>query len=122
MKLKSRTITHFVQVLLDQNGWKVSFFAVEVGARGYCAESLLSCLRCLGLASKLCRSTIKNLSSVSLRCSFDIRMAINSSNWKLETSYPSNFHPVNSPSPSSVTVVPAKKPGKFHPCLVLPDF
>ena len=35
-------------------------------------------------------------------------MARNSSNWKLETSYPSNFHPVNSPSPSSVTVVQPK--------------
>ena len=86
----------------------MSFFAVEVGARGYCAESLLGYLRCLGLPSKLCRSTINNLSSVSLKYSFDIWMAINSCNWKLETSYPSNFHPVNSLSPSSVTVVQPK--------------
>ena len=35
-------------------------------------------------------------------------MARNSSNWKLENSYPSIFHPVNSPSPSSVTVVQLK--------------
>ena len=37
-------------------------------------------------------------------------MARNSSNWKLETSYPSNFHQVNSPSPSYVTVVQPKTP------------
>ena len=35
-------------------------------------------------------------------------MARNSNNWKLETSFPSNFHPVNSPSPSSVTGVHPK--------------
>ena len=99
---------HALCSAIRSNGWKVSFFAVEVGARGYCAESLLSCLRCLGLPSKLCRSTIKNLSSVLLKCSFDIWMARNSNNWKLETSFPSNFHPVNSPSPSSVTGVQPK--------------
>ena len=48
--------------LIKANGWRVSFFAAEVGARGYAAESLLSCLRCLGFPSKLCRSTIKNIS------------------------------------------------------------
>ena len=99
---------HSLCSAIRSNGWKVSFFAVEVGVRGYCAESLLSCLRCLGLPSKLCGSTIKNLSSVSLKCSFDIWMARNSCNWKLETSYPSNFHQVNSLSPSSVTVVQPK--------------
>ena len=99
---------HSLCSAIRSNGWKVSFFAVEVGARWYCAESLLSCLRCLGLPSKLCRSTIKNLSSISLKWSFDIWMARNSCNWKLETSYPSNFHQVNSLSPSSVTVVQPK--------------
>ena len=63
---------------------KVSFCAVEVGARGYAAESLLSCLRCLGFPSKLCRSTIKNISTTCLKCSFDIWMVRNFSSWKLE--------------------------------------
>ena len=62
---------------IKANGWKVFFFAVEVGARGYAAESLLSCLRCLGFPSKLCRSTIKNMSTTCLKCSFDIWMARN---------------------------------------------
>ena len=35
------------------NGWFVHFFAVEVGARGYCASSIRSCLMRLGLTRKL---------------------------------------------------------------------
>ena len=35
------------------NGWSVYFFAVEVGASGYCLTSLKSCLLCLGLPGKL---------------------------------------------------------------------
>ena len=62
---------HALCSAISSNGWKVSFFAVEVGARGYCAESLLSCLHCLGLPSKLYRSTIKILSSVSLKWFLD---------------------------------------------------
>ena len=35
------------------NGWSVYFFAVEVGASGYCLTSLKPCLLCLGLPGKL---------------------------------------------------------------------
>ena len=59
---KKRENYHSLCTSIKANGWRVSFFAVEVGARGYAAESLLSCLRCLGFPSKLCRSTIKNIS------------------------------------------------------------
>ena len=75
---------HSLCTSIKANGWRVSFFAVEVGARGYAAESLLSCLRCLGFPSKLCRSTIKNILTTCLKCSFDIWMARNCSSWKLE--------------------------------------
>ena len=75
---------HSLCTSIKANGWRVSFFAVEVGARGYAAESLLSCLRCLGFPSKLCRSTIKNISTTCLKCSFDIWMVRNCSSWKLE--------------------------------------
>ena len=44
---------HALCSTIRSNGWKVSFFAVEVPATPYFAESLLSCLRCLGLPSKL---------------------------------------------------------------------
>ena len=81
---KKRENYHSLCTSIKANGWRVSFFAVEVGARGYAAESLLSCLRCLGFPSKLCRSTIKNISTTCLKCSFDIWMARNCSSWKLE--------------------------------------
>ena len=60
MTLKRRTITHFVQ-LLDQTVGKCPFLLLKLEPEGiYCAESLLSYPCCLGLPSKLCRSTIKN--------------------------------------------------------------
>ena len=81
---KKRENYHSLCTSIKANGCRfVSFFAVEVGARGYAAESLLSCLRCLGFPSKLCRSTIKNITTC-LKCSFDIWMARNCSSWKLE--------------------------------------
>ena len=81
---KKRENYHSLCTSIKANGWTVSLFAVEVGAIGYAAESLLSCLRCLGFPSKLCRSTIKNISTTCLKCSFDIWMARNCSSWKLE--------------------------------------
>ena len=38
----------------------------------------------LGFPSKLCRSTIKNMSTTCHKCSFDIWMARNCCSWKLE--------------------------------------
>ena len=55
---------------IRSNGWSVYFYAIEVGARGFCAESVRSCLRSLGFNNKLCRKTLQTLSSVSLRYSF----------------------------------------------------
>ena len=39
-------------IAIRQNGWRVYFFAIEVGARGYCAFNVRSCLRRLGLNTK----------------------------------------------------------------------
>ena len=55
---------------IRSNGWSVYFYAIEVGARGFCAESVRSCLCSLGFNNRLCRKTLQTLSSVSLRCSF----------------------------------------------------
>ena len=38
----------------ELKGWKLHLFAVEVGARGYTAHSLSSCLRALGLGVAHC--------------------------------------------------------------------
>ena len=42
---KKRENYHSLCTSIKANGWRVFFFAVEVGARGYAAESLLSCLK-----------------------------------------------------------------------------
>ena len=81
---KKRENYHSLCTSIKANGWRVFFFAVEMGARDYAAEYLLSCLHCLGFPSKLCHSTIKNMSTTCLKCSFDIWMARNCSSWKLK--------------------------------------
>ena len=43
---------------IRSNGWSVCFFATEVGARGFCAESVRSCLCSLGFNNRLCRKTL----------------------------------------------------------------
>ena len=63
------------------NRWSVHLFAIEVGARGYCSETVRNCFRRLGLNNKVSRSTIKSISSIAMRCSFEIWMARNSRVW-----------------------------------------
>ena len=50
-------------------GWKVHMFTIEVGARGYSACSLRSCLSRLGFIQKTVRDIIKKASDTALRCS-----------------------------------------------------
>ena len=57
---------------IRSNGWSVYFYAIEIGAWGFCAESVRSCLHSLGFNNRLCRKTLQTLSSVSLRYSFEI--------------------------------------------------
>ena len=68
---------------IRSNGWFVYFYAIEVGARGFCAESVRSCLRSLGFNNRPCRKTLQTLSSVSLRCSYEIWLCRNSKSWSL---------------------------------------
>ena len=51
-------------------GWTTYSFAVEVGARCFAAESLIACLRKLGLGSKQARKLSNDVTDTSLRCSF----------------------------------------------------
>ena len=68
---------------IRSNGWSVYFSAIEVGTQGFCIESVRSCLRSLGLNNKICRKTLQTLSSVLLRCSFEIWLCRNSKSWSL---------------------------------------
>ena len=103
---------------IRSNGWSVYFFAIEVGARGFCAESVRSCLRRLGFANKLCNKSLKSLSSVSLKCSFEIWLSRNSKSWSLDNSVPTSsstpikekVQVVKDPPTNSFTVKSAKHP------------
>ena len=68
---------------IRSNGWSVYFYAVEVGALDFCADWVRSSLHSLGFNNKLCRKTLLTLCSVSLRCSFEIRLCWNSKSWSL---------------------------------------
>ena len=57
---------------IKTNGWSVQFFAVEVGALGYCPSTIRSCLARLGLTRKFVRSSQKTLSSVAVTASFQV--------------------------------------------------
>ena len=67
--------------VIENNGWKVDLFAVEVGARGYCSRSVLCCFKSLGLRNRTINTTIKQLSKCSMECSFCIWLARNNKAW-----------------------------------------
>ena len=74
------------------NGWSVDIFAVEVGARGYCAESIRCCLRQLGFTNKQCRKSLKLFSSCALKASFYVWMSRSSKEWESPENAPNkNF-------------------------------
>ena len=60
------------------------FYAIEVGARGFCAETVTSCLRSLGFNNKQSKNTLSVLSNTALKCSFEIWLSRNSKHWSLE--------------------------------------
>ena len=63
------------------NGWDCYLYAIEVGARGYCSESVPSCLRSLGLNNKSVSQACKALSLISMKTSFCIWMARELKDW-----------------------------------------
>ena len=65
-----------------ENGWEVVLFAVEVGARGYVAASLRSCLNRLGCKSKTIKEVCREASNAALRSSFWIWLGRESLGWK----------------------------------------
>ena len=57
---------------ITRNGWETHLFPIEVGARGYCGNSIKSCFSRLGLSGKFLRSLLKALSLASIKASFYI--------------------------------------------------
>ena len=53
-----------------ENGWRCHLFAVEVGARGYAAQTLTSCLSTLGFDSRSIKMCVNKTGDEALRTSF----------------------------------------------------
>ena len=66
---------------IKANEWSVHLFAVEVGARGYYAESVRWCLLQLGMPNAACKKLLKSLGNTSLRCSFEIWLSRENKEW-----------------------------------------
>ena len=64
--------------VIENNGWNVDLFAVEVGARVF---SVLCCFKSLGLRNRTINTTIKQLNKCSMECSFCIWLARNNKAW-----------------------------------------
>ena len=93
-----------LSTIISSNGWSVDLFAVEVGARGYCAKSLPITLKKLGFGSKLVKRSTKTLGSTSMKSSFCIWLARNSKEWTSKDFKTTSFTPVkNTKSPKSST-------------------
>ena len=72
--------------VIEKNGWVVDLFAIEVAARGYPSKWLPICLKRLGFNHKVVQKTTKSLSCISMKASFYIWLARNSSGWSSKTS------------------------------------
>ena len=71
------------KVIVD-NGWTVDLFAIEVGALGYSSRWLSICSICLKRLrynNKIAYKTTKSWSCISMKASFYIWLARNSSAW-----------------------------------------
>ena len=66
---------------IRSNGWSTYLFPIEVGARGYCSLTVKSCFLRLGLSNKLVRSTLKSLSLISIKTSFQIWLSRDNKDW-----------------------------------------
>ena len=69
-----------------QNGWKTSFFPVEVGARGIVSDSLTVFLKFMGLSRKKARQEADRIGRTSLQASYTLWLSRNQekfSRWTL---------------------------------------
>ena len=92
--------------VIENNGWNVDLFAVEVGARGYCSRSALCCFKSLGLRNCTINTTIKQLSKCSMECSFCVWLARNNKAWfskEIDLSLKTPEDPLAHQNPQSTT-------------------
>ena len=70
-----------LRVSIRENGWHHHLFAIEVGARGYCAYNVRSCFRRLGLNTKEIKVVLSELTSTAIQCSFVIWLTRDNKIW-----------------------------------------
>ena len=75
-----------VAKVIERNVWAVDLFAIKVDARGYSSKSLPIFLKRLGFNNKIVQKTTKSLSCISMKASFYIWLARNSSGCSSKTS------------------------------------
>ena len=72
--------------VIEENGWAVDLFAIEVGARGYSSKSFPICFKRVRFDNKTAQKATKSLSCISMKTSFYILPARTSSSWPSNTS------------------------------------
>ena len=87
---------------MRENGWKVSLFPIEVGARGYCSTSVKSCLVALGFSNRKTKEALQRIGRVALETSFHIWLCRNTTEWSFDEKQPwdSFSNPVDITKPS----------------------
>ena len=93
--------------VIEGNGWAIDLFPVEVGAQGYSSSLLSICLKRLGFNNKILQKTTKSLSCISMKASFYICLARNSSGWSSNISL-ITIEDVNFPIATSKNINPSR--------------
>ena len=68
--------------IIHSNGWTTDLFLIEVGARGYCSNTVPHALKRIGFTNRLAYKTSKTLAEIARKASFCIWLARNSKEWK----------------------------------------
>ena len=80
-----RKRTRYEQLSIDMkevNNWNSKIITVEVGARGFVAKSMNSCLRQIGFSAHSASSICKKISLVVARCSYHIWVCRYNKKWQ----------------------------------------
>lgn len=72
--------TQLVQDCIAAN-WHTHLFTVEIGSRGYCADTLKACLSALGFDRARTTQVVRDTSTTASRCSYLIYCRRNTGDW-----------------------------------------
>jgi hypothetical protein len=85
--------------------WSPTLLTIEVGARGYVADTVPICLKRLGLSPRKTRQVCKTLADIVSRCTYTIFLARKSKTWAQQ-------RPLLSLNPASTAELQARKPAR----------